>query len=69
MGSIVVFGNRLIDGTGSDPIENAVVIIENDIITEIGRKGEINIPKDALTIEGTTMMPGLIPSISVMIRP
>jgi imidazolonepropionase-like amidohydrolase len=62
MNSKVISGGTLIDGTGSDPIENAVLIIENDKITEIGRKNEISIPQDAQTIDaaGKTVMPGLI---------
>ncbi|MFQ6123545.1 MAG: amidohydrolase family protein [Candidatus Heimdallarchaeota archaeon] len=56
----VVFGDCLIDGTGSDPIENAVIVIENERITEVGHKNEVSIPSNAQMIEGKTVMPGLI---------
>jgi len=62
MKSTVVFGGCLLNGTGADPIENAVVVIENDRITEIGRKNEVSIPNNANIIdaEGKTVLPGLI---------
>ncbi len=62
MGTKVVIGGTLIDGTGADPIENTVIVIEKDRIKEVGQKGEVSIPQDAQTIdaEGKTVMPGLI---------
>ncbi|MFQ5821041.1 MAG: amidohydrolase family protein [Candidatus Heimdallarchaeota archaeon] len=60
MDSKVVIGDRLIDGTGSELIENAVIVIENERIIEIGRKDEVSIPPDAQIIEGKTVMPGMI---------
>lgn len=43
-------------------IEDSVVIIEGNRITAIGKKGEVNIPEDALEIDasGKTIIPGLI---------
>ncbi|MFX0199517.1 MAG: amidohydrolase family protein [Candidatus Hodarchaeota archaeon] len=62
MDTKIVVGGTLIDGTGSDPIENAIVVIEKDRITEVGQKNEVSIPKDAQTIDaaGRIIMPGLI---------
>lgn len=62
MTSKVVLGGRLIDGTGADPIENAVVVIEHDRITEIGGKNEVSIPNNAKIIDadGKIVLPGLI---------
>ena len=51
MDTKVVVGGTLIDGTGADPIENAVIVIEKDRIKEVGRKGEVSIPQDAQTID------------------
>ncbi|MFX0194880.1 MAG: amidohydrolase family protein [Candidatus Hodarchaeota archaeon] len=58
----IVVGGTLIDGTGADPIENAVIVIENERIKEVGRKGEVSIPQGAQTIDaaGKTILPGLI---------
>lgn len=62
MDTKIVIGGTLINGTGSDPIENAIVVIEKDRITEVGQKDEVSIPKDAQTISaaGKIVMPGLI---------
>lgn len=52
----------LIDGTGRDPVSNAVVIIEKDLIKEIGRPETISIPNDAEIIsgQGLSLLPGFI---------
>lgn len=58
----VIKGGRLIDGTGSEPIEKAMVIIEGSKIKAVGKN--IKIPKRAIIIDATgkTIMPGLIDS-------
>lgn len=55
-------GGRLVDGTGGPPIEDSVVIVENDRIREIGRVGQLPVPENAQVIstEGMTVLPGLI---------
>ena len=57
-----IIGARLIDGTGRNPVDEAVVLIKDKLIMEAG-KG-IDIPKDAEIIdaEGKTLLPGLIDS-------
>ncbi len=52
----------LIDGTSRPPVTDAVVIIRGDTIASVGKRGEIEIPKDAQTIDGVgmTLLPGLI---------
>lgn len=52
----------LIDGTGSPPLKNAAVLIENNTIKEIGRQGEVAAPEDAEIIElgSRTILPGMI---------
>ncbi len=54
-------GGTLIDGFGSKPIHNSVIIIEGEKIKAIGRVGEITIPSGAkiISTEGMSVMPGL----------
>ena len=50
----------LIDGTGTDPVPNATVLVEGERIAAVG--SNITIPQDAEVIDagGRTVMPGLI---------
>lgn len=59
---IAILGGLLIDGTGREVIENAIVLVERNRIMAVGRHGEINIPKNADLVDasGYTIMPGLI---------
>jgi len=59
---LVLAGGRLIDGYGGPPLENAVIIIENDTIRTVGTWGGVRIPDGARVIDtnGYTMMPGLM---------
>ena len=43
-GTLVLQGGTLIDGTGKDPVPNAVIVIEGDRIKAIGKPGEVTIP-------------------------
>ena len=54
-------GGTLIDGYGSTPIQNSVIIIEGEKIKEIGQVGSIEIPDDAeiISTEGMSVLPGL----------
>ena len=54
-------GGTLIDGFGSHPIANSVVIIEGERISAVGVVGELDIPQGAQVIstEGMTVLPGL----------
>lgn len=53
---------KLIDGTGAPPLENAVLLVEANRITELGIKGEIQIPHTAEIVEAPTsvLMPGMV---------
>lgn len=53
---------RLIDGTGAQPVDNTIVLIEDSTIKAVGH--EVRIPEDAEVIDaaGKTVMPGLIDS-------
>lgn len=58
----VIKDGMLIDGTGKDPIENAVILVEGSRIKEVGEKKEVRIPTNARIIEGggKTILPGLM---------
>ena len=58
---VTVFeGARLIVGDGSAPIEGAAFIVENNRFTQVGRKGQLQVPAGAARIDltGKTVMPG-----------
>ncbi len=62
-GTVTVFeGARLIVGDGSPPIEDAVFLVEGDRFSQVGRRGEIEIPAGAVTVDltGKTVMPALV---------
>ncbi len=54
-------GGTLIDGFGSVPLKNSVIIINGEKIQEIGTVGNITIPANAeiISTEGMTVLPGL----------
>ncbi len=54
-------GGTLIDGFGSIPIENSVIIIKNEIIVAVGNIDSVEIPDDAeiISTEGMSVLPGL----------
>ncbi len=54
-------GGTLIDGYGSDPIKNSVVIIEGERIKAVGTIDNTPIPKGAevISTEGMSVLPGL----------
>jgi imidazolonepropionase-like amidohydrolase len=59
---IALIHAALIDGTGGDPLTNAVLIMEYGKITAVGRMGEVSVPSGIQTIdlEGKTILPGFI---------
>ena len=54
----------LIDGSGGEPIKDAVIVIEGKRIKATGKKGAVNIPQGARVIQAgdKTAFPGLIDS-------
>lgn len=54
-------GGTLIDGFGSDPIKNSVIIIEGERITTTGTLDDTPIPPNAeiISTEGMSVLPGL----------
>lgn len=61
---ILFKGFRLIDGNGSEPVENAYMLIVDSKIEKIGRNDESENTEGAVEIDlkGKTVMPGLINS-------
>src|SRR5262245_29997151 len=60
---ITVFeGARLITGAGGAPIENAAFVVQNDLFTSVGRRGEVQVPAGAahVDVSGKTVMPGKV---------
>lgn len=58
----IVVGGRLVDGTGAKPIEDSAVLIEGKRIMKVGKKNDVQAPKNANVIDasGKTVMPGLV---------
>lgn len=54
-------GGTLIDGFGGKPLQNSIVIIENERIKAVGQVGKLEIPAGAevISTEGMSVMPGL----------
>jgi len=54
-------GGTLVDGNGSHPIQNSVVIVDGDRIRAVGQVGSLPIPNGAevISTEGMTVLPGL----------
>lgn len=61
-GKRALMANRLIDGTGSPVIPNAVVIVEGDRIAAVGPRASTPIPDDATATDfgDRTLLPGFI---------
>jgi imidazolonepropionase-like amidohydrolase len=61
-GTVVLHAARVIDGSGSAPITNGVVVVTDDKIVAVGRQGSVTIPAGARTIElgNATLLPGFI---------
>lgn len=58
----VVVGGKLIDATGAEPLEDSVVVIVDNRIKAVGKRGEVEIPENAKVIDasGKTVLPGLV---------
>ncbi len=53
---------RLVDGTGAEPVADAVVLIRGDRVTAAGPSGAVTVPPAArvLDLAGATLLPGLV---------
>ena len=59
---LVIQGGTLIDATGREPIQDAVIVVEGERIKAVGKRGEVAIPRGAKIIDakGKTILPGFI---------
>ncbi len=59
---IAIVGARLIDGTGADPIDDAVVVIQDGRIQAAGPGSDTPLPPGAEVVDGAgkTVIPGLV---------
>jgi imidazolonepropionase-like amidohydrolase len=55
-------GARLISGAGSAPLENSAFLVEQGRIVQVGRKGTVRSPENAVHVDltGKTVMPAII---------
>ena len=60
----VLVGATLIDGTGSPPLKDSIVILQDDYILDVGKHDQVEIPpgSEVYDITGKTIMPGFIDS-------
>lgn len=63
-GTVAIKAARLIDGTGKPAIQNAVVVVTDNMITAVGTAAQVTIPAGAKVIDlgDVTLMPGFIDS-------
>ncbi len=62
-GGVTVYeGARLIIGDGAAPIENSAFVVQNGRFTQVGRKGQVNVPAGAARVDltGKTVMPAVV---------
>lgn len=59
---IALIGGRLIDGTGREPLDDSVVLVEGTNITAAGAKSQVRIPEDShiIDVSGKTVLPGFM---------
>lgn len=62
--AMVIEVGLLIDGTGGEPVKDAVIVIEGKKVKAVGKRGEVKIPQGAKVIQARDKMafPGLIDS-------
>ena len=60
--TVALVADRLIDGTGRDPVEDAVVVWEGERLVAAGPRSSVSIPQGAEVIEDDdlTLIPGLM---------
>jgi imidazolonepropionase-like amidohydrolase len=59
---IAIVGARLIDGTGAQPVNDSVVVVEGDRIRAAGTRARVPVPRGAAVVDATgkVLMPGLV---------
>jgi imidazolonepropionase-like amidohydrolase len=58
--SLAIVNGTLIDGTGADPVKDALLIIQGEHIVAVGSHDSIEVPADAqvIDVQGATILPG-----------
>jgi hypothetical protein len=61
-GTVVLRGARILTMNGAEVIENGDIVIRDNRIEAVGRRGQVTIPSGTRTIDvsGKTIMPGLV---------
>ena len=61
-GTVVLRGARILTMNGAEVIDNGDIVVTDNRIEDIGRRGQVRIPAGARTIDvaGKTIMPGLV---------
>jgi imidazolonepropionase-like amidohydrolase len=59
---VAIVGGTLIDGTGRAAVEDAVIIVQDGRIRDVGKRADVALPPDAEVIDakGKTILPGLV---------
>ncbi len=59
-----IVGGNVVNPEGASSTKNAVILIEDNKITQVGKSGDVRIPEGAVTIdaEGKWIIPGLVDS-------
>ena len=61
-GTFAITNGFLIDGSGSDPIPNSIVIIQDGLIQSVGTSSTLDIPSgvEIIDLQGSYILPGLM---------
>jgi imidazolonepropionase-like amidohydrolase len=61
-GTFAITNGFLIDGSGSDPIPNSIVIIQDGFIKSVGTNSSLDIPTEVeiINLQGSYILPGLM---------
>ncbi|MEM2093753.1 MAG: amidohydrolase family protein, partial [Candidatus Bathyarchaeia archaeon] len=61
-GTLAIFADMIIDGTGNKPLRDPVVLVEGKYIRSVGQRGDVKIPEDSKVLygDGLTILPGLV---------
>ena len=60
--TLAITNGTLIDGNGNDPQTGMTILVEGQLISAIGPKGQVHIPREATVIDamGGSILPGLM---------
>ncbi len=61
-GTFAITNGFLIDGSGSNPVPNSIVIIQDGLIQSVGRNPSLDIPSgvEIIDLQGSYILPGLM---------